>query len=155
MFDRWNDEAAPTDRGGTEPLAALVSVAAICVAISVYAGFVSVTIAESGGDGQVDRATLDSVWTALSEDGTLEGGDIEARLGPETLPRGHRVVVTATVVGSDGRLATVVNGTFGTDATPEALEPPPDAAVSDRPVPVRVAAGDIRPGRLRVVVWDA
>lgn len=142
------------DRGGTEPLAALVSVAAVCIAVSVYAGVVSLTIAATGDDDQVERSTLDSVWDELDEDGVLVGGGFEDRLGPETLPRGHRVLVNATVVGPDGHLVTVGAATFGTDARPTTLEPPPSAAVSDRPIPVRLGDGDVRPGRLTVVVWD-
>jgi hypothetical protein len=142
------------DRGGTEPLAALVSVAAVCLAISVYAGFASDVVGEQS-DSEVDRATLDSVWAATSEDGILETNvSIEEQLGPETLPRGHRVAVNVTVVGDDGRLETVENATFGADARPAGLDPPPTAAVSDRPVPVRFDEADIRPGRLTVVVWD-
>ncbi len=142
------------ERAGVEPLAALVSVAAICLAVSVYAGFASVTIAESG-DGQVDRATLDSVWPALAEDGVVDAGTAVAdRLGPETLPRGHRVAVNLTIVGDDGRLESVGAATFGTDARAADIEPPPTADASGRPVPVRVDEGDIRPGRLTVVVWD-
>jgi hypothetical protein len=141
------------DRGGTEPLAALVSVAAICVALSVYAGFASVVIGESG-DGNIDRATLDSVWTAVNEDGVVETAELRDQLGPETLPRGHRVAVNVTIVGDDGRLQTRGRVTFDRNATVADLEPPPTAATSDRPVPVRVGEGDIRPGRLRVVVWD-
>lgn len=143
------------DRGGTEPLAALVSVAAICVAVSVYAGFASVTLSESS-DSEPDRATLDSVWSAVSEDGVVDmrEGTFEDRLGPETLPRGHRLAVRLTVVGDDGHLVTVDSATFGMDATPADPEPPPGATTSDRPVPVRLDDGDVRPGRLRVVVWD-
>lgn len=142
------------DRGGTEPLAALVSVAAIAVAISVYAGFASVVVSQDEA-GEVDRATLDSVWSALGEDGRYDATEpIEDRLDPEQLPRGHRVAVTVTLVGDDGRLATVDTATFDTDGESATLDPPPDAPADDRPVAVRVADGDVRPGRLSVVVWD-
>jgi hypothetical protein len=142
------------ERGGVEPLAALVSVAAICLAVSVYAGFASVTIAGSG-DGQVGRATVDSVWTTLAENGVVDGSTrVANRLGPATLPRGHRVAVKITVVGDDGRLESVGAATFGPDARTADLEPPPTAGESGRPVPVRVDEGDIRPGRLTVVVWS-
>lgn len=144
-----------SSRGGTEPLAALVSVAAVCVALSVYAGFVSEVVDESS-NSDVDRATLDSVWAAVSEDGTLDTSEpLAEQLGPETLPRGHRVAVNVTIVGDDGYLVTVVDETFGTGATPVDLAPPSTASASDRPVPVRVDEGDVRPGRLTVVVWDA
>jgi hypothetical protein len=143
-----------TERGGTEPLAALVSVAAICVAVSVYAGVASEVLPDSD-DNEPDAATLDSVWTAVSDDGVLDtSGPLEARLGAEPLPRGHRVAVNVTVVGADGHLVTVAAAQFETDATVADLEPPPTAAASDRPVPVRIDEGDVRPGRLTVVVWN-
>lgn len=144
-----------SDRGGTEPLAALVSVAAVCVAVSVYAGFVSFTTSTTGADTTA-RATLDSVWTAVGEDGHLDADThpLEERLGPTVLPRGHRVTVTVTVVGEDGRLDTVDSATFDERARKTDVDPPPNAATDARPVAVRVDDGDVRPGRLTVVVWD-
>jgi hypothetical protein len=144
----------PASRGGTEPLAALVSVAAICIAISVYAGFASEVVRDSE-DGEPDGATLDSVWVAVNENGILDASEsLDEQLGPETLPRGHSVAVNVTVVGDDGRLETVGNATFDANASAVSMEPPPGATVRDRPVPVRIDDGEIRPGRLRVVVWD-
>ena len=141
-------------RGGTEPLAALVSVAVVCLAVSVYTGFASEVIWDPSEE-QTDRATLDSVWSTLSENGVLDASDpVAGRLDPGALPRGHRVAVSVTVVGDDGRLDTVGAATFGTGGASADVEPPPAAAVSDRPVPVRVGPGDVRPGRLTVVVWD-
>lgn len=145
------EEGRP-DRGGTEPLAALVAVAAIAVAVSVYAGFASVVVSQDG-TSEVDRATLDSVWSGLVEDGRYNAtGPME--LDPDRLPRGHNVAVTITLVGEDGRLTTVERATFGTDGEPATLDPPSDAPADDRPVAVRVSDGDVRPGRLSVVVWD-
>jgi hypothetical protein len=147
----------PTDsrRGQTEPLAALVSVAAICVAISVYAGFASSLVPELGSDQRVDRATLDSVWADTSEDGIIDAGTVPERIETETLPRGYHVAVTVTIVGEDGRLDAVDSVTFDASGSRASVEPPETAPSSSRPVPVRVGDGDVRPGTLRVVVWDA
>jgi hypothetical protein len=146
----------PTEsgRGQTEPLAALVSVAAVCVAVSVYAGFASSLVPELGGDQRVDRATLDSVWADASEDGVVDAGGVANRIETETLPRGHRVAVTVTTVGADGRLDAVDSVTFDASGSRATLDPPETAPSSSRPVPVRVADGDVRPGTLTVVVWD-
>jgi len=146
----------PTDsqRGQTEPLAALVSVAAICVAVSVYAGFASALVPELGDDQRVDRATLDSVWADTSEDGIVDAGEVADRIETETLPRGYRVAVTVTIVGEDGRLDPVDSVAFDSDGSRANVDPPETAPSSSRPVPVRVADGDVRPGTLRVVVWD-
>jgi hypothetical protein len=146
----------PTDsrRGQTERLVALVSVAAICVAISVYAGFASSLVPELGGDRRVDRATLDSVWADASENGVVDAGEVTDRIETETLPRGYRVAVTVTIVGEDGRLEILDSVTFDAGGSRASVEPPETALSSSRPVPVRVADGDVRPGTLRVVVWD-
>jgi len=143
-------------RGQTEPLAALVSIAAICVAISVYTGFATALLAGFESERAADRATLDSVWADLNQNGLVEGNGtaIERRVGPKTLPRGHRVELGVTIVGDDGRRETVDGATFDTDGRRRVLEPPDSAPTSTRPVPVRVAPGDVRPGRLTVVVWD-
>jgi hypothetical protein len=148
MFD------TQAERGQTEPLAALVSVAAIGIAISVYAGFASGLVPELGGDQRTEQAALDSVWAAVSEDGLVESDAPLDRIDPETLPRGHRVSVTVTIVGEDGRLERVDSATFDERGSPAALDPPEGAPTSTRPVPVRVADGDVRPGQLVVVVWD-
>lgn len=146
-------------RGGTEPLVALVSVAAICVAVSVYAGFASVTIgAAEDGELDVEQATLDATWHALAEDGLIdtEVHRLETALGPETLPRGHLIHASITIVGEDGRRHTIESATFDDEARlAPGGDPPADAAVAERPVAVRLDDADVRPGRLRVVVWDA
>lgn len=146
-------------RGGTEPLVALVSVAAICVAFSIYAGFASVTIGVANeANGDVEQATLDATWHALTVDGLVdvEADGLATTLGPDTLPRGHQIRVSITIVGDDGRLRTIDSGGFDAEARPASpMEPPDDAEVADRPLAVRLDDADIRPGRLRVVVWDA
>ena len=147
------------DRGGTEPLAALVSVAAICVALSVYAGVASVTLSESGdGTSQVDGAVIDSVWGSVNENGVVDSTlDLEGHLGPQTLPRGYRTRVHITIVGDDGHLVTVATALFDERgiSVDSSLEAPPDVQTNTRPMPVRIRDGDIRPGRLTVEVWDA
>lgn len=146
-------------RGGTEPLVALVSVAAICVAFSVYAGFASVTIgAANGSNSDVEQATLDATWHAMTVDGLVdvEADGLATTLGPDTLPRGYQIRASITVVGDEGRLRNLDSAGFDAEARPASpMEPPDDAEVAERPVAVRLDDADIRPGRLTVVVWDA
>lgn len=154
-----NHEAASSidDRGSTEPLAALVSVAAICVAISVYAGFASVTLSHTTDDPAVDRATLDTVWATVSEDGIVESTtSLEIAIPPEALPRGYYVQVRITRVGDSGHLVTVGEAVFDDRGqfVETKIDPPPDGTAAERPVPVRIRDGDVRPGRLTVEVWD-
>ncbi len=152
------DNALTDDRGGTEPLAALVSVAAICVAISIYAGFASVTLSHTTGNSGVDRATLDTVWADVSNDGLFDSVTaLESAVEPETLPRGYHARVAITRVGGDGHFVTVGEAVFDDRGrvveTP--IDPPPDSQSKERPIPIRIRAGDVRPGRLAVEVWDA
>lgn len=146
-------------RGGTEPLVALVSVAAICVAFSVYAGFASVTLGVANDpDTDVEQATLDAIWNAMTDDGLIdtEVQRLSATLGPDILPRGHKIHASITIVGEAGQLRTIDIATFDEGAEPvESVDPPSDANVAKRPVAVRLDDADVRPGRLTVVVWDA
>lgn len=144
-----------SSRGQTEPLAALVSVAAICIAISVYAGVASTVLPDLGGEREIESATIDRLWTELSTDGVveIEESGLGHHIETDALPRGYRVAVTVTVVDGDGHLDAVGEETFDTDGNPARLEAPDTASTATRPVPVQVDDADIRPGRLTVVVW--
>jgi len=153
--DGTETEQSMADRGGTEPLAALVSVAVLCAALSVYARFASLALSASD-DTARDRATLEAVWDETNEHGILEldTGRLTDRLGSGVLPRGWRVAVRVTIVGEGGSLETVDEATFDDDGRPAALEVPQSADIDARPVPVRLDDGEVRPGRLTVEVWD-
>lgn len=148
-----------SDRGGTEPLAALVSVAALCIAVSMYMGMVSVENSSSDESVPSDRATLDSVWDELQTDGIIDINTrtLDGQLGPNTLPRGSYVRVSVVRVGTDGSLSTLEEMTFSPAAKPIDSESTPhgNSSTVTRPVPIRLGPGDVRSGRLTVEVWDA
>jgi hypothetical protein len=142
-------------RAQTEPFAALVAVAAVCIAVSAYAGFLSGVVPELGADRSLGEATADSVWDALNEQGYYNSSaSLEASVGPETLPQGHSVTINVTSVGEDGRLDSVGNATFDSQGQPTDVVPPPSAERYERPVPIKMRPADIRPGTLTVVVWS-
>lgn len=102
-------------------------------------------------------ATLGSVWNEISEDGVFDAETTSITEGVETttIPEGYHVTVSVTVVDEDGRITEVDSTQFRPDgeSLETRLEPPETAHTSSRPVPVRVVEGDVRPGRLNVVVW--
>lgn len=146
-----------TTRGQTEPLAALVSIAAICTALTLYAGITTNVFSVTGSERAVADATVDGVWTDVSERGVFDSTttNLSTAIDTRTLPKGRYVRTNVTVVSSDGTLTTVDSATFDQSGTRRVGMVPPETARSEtRPVPVRVDDGDVRPARLTVVVWQ-
>lgn len=142
-------------RGQTEPLAALVAVSVVCLAISIYAGFLSGVVPQLGAERSVGEATSERVWSAISEDGLYDGSEpLRESIAAETLPQGYYVSITVTHVGDDGRLVAVAAETFDAHAEPVGLDPPADADRHERPIPIKRGPGDVQPATLRVVVWS-
>jgi hypothetical protein len=128
---RWSD------RGGTEPLAALVAVAVVCAAVSLYAGALPVPERADERVAAAERL-LDRVEDWASRTGVLHPGHLDHTV-PDTRWEGRwRVNVT------------VRSGKMTWQSGPT----PPEAAASvSRRVSVRHPLGRVRPGRVRVVVW--
>lgn len=141
-------------RGQTEPLGTLVAVTAICLAVSVYAGFVTGLVPDLGTDRELAEVTNERVWNGLNEDGVYPSNtSLESQLSVEDLPQGHHVRINVTYAGSGSKTS---RAQFDEAGHPVALEsdPPPRAETFERPVPVQHRDGDIRPGKLTVVVWN-
>ena len=142
------------ERGQSEPLAALVAVAAVCFAISLYAGTVTEIIPQTGSDRAVGESAADSIWQEISENEIYDSRtDIESALSESSLPQGYHVGVEVTVVDG-GSVVTVGSARFDETGTVTTAEPPKGTEVTERPVSVRLPSGEIRPGRLTVEVWE-
>lgn len=142
-------------RGQTEPLAALVAISVVCLAVSIYAGFLSGIVPQLGAERSVGEATSARVWNAISEDGLYNASDpLRESIAAETLPQGYYVSIAVTYVGDDGRLVSVAAETFDAHADPIGLDPPADAERHERPIPLKRGPGDVQPATLRVVVWS-
>ena len=142
------------ERGQSEPLAALVAVAAVCFAISLYAGTVTEIIPQTGSDRAVGEPAADCIWQEISEDEIYDSRtDIESALAQSSLPQGYHVAIEVTVVDG-GSMATVGSARFDETGEVAATEPPEEAEMIGRPVSVRLPSGEIRPGRLTVEVWE-
>lgn len=152
----WQPQSsAPSPRGQTEPLAALVAVAVVCLAVSAHAGLLTGLFPQFGADRSLGEGTAERVWRAVSEDGVYDSsGNLTDDITVETLPQGKYVAITVTYVGEGGRLESAGGGTFDPGADRVTLEPPETAERYERVLPVKFGAGDVRPGTLRVVIWS-
>lgn len=143
------------ERGQTEPLAALVAVALFCLALSVYAAFVTGLVPELNSDSDLTEVTAERVWEAMSEDGVYPAGTNLSEVLDETdLPAGYHVYSNVTSLDDQGDLVETSRIQFdraGNRTTGTGL---PEGDAFERPVPVQHGDGDVRPGTLTVVVSD-
>ncbi|MWG35426.1 DUF7285 family protein [Halomarina oriensis] len=121
-------------RGQVEPVAALVALAVVCAALSLYAG------------------VLDGALAGVSTDDDGPAEQVADRVRDRVAPAG---------VAAPPRLSAVTDG-YRFNATLACRErawttgapPPVGASRAREPVSVRVAPGVVRPCRLVVVVWS-
>jgi hypothetical protein len=136
VCDAVSGDDGDPGRAQVEPLAALAAVFAVCVGLTLYAGVLSSVTPGTSRD--LAEPTLDRVHDRLSTGGV----GVPARLD------------TAAHAGPDGY---DLNVSLTADDRRWTLGPSPPPGVADtasRSTGVRVAAGRVRPGRLRVVVWS-
>ena len=121
-------------RAQVEPLAALAALFAVCVGLSVYAG----VLVDAGEPSERDLAgpTLSAVDDAVTVRGVVHPARLDRAL--DHAPSGARLRVALT---TDER-----RWTAGPSPTVHG-----DRAA--KRVSVRLGAGRVRVGRLRVVVW--
>jgi hypothetical protein len=130
-----------SDRAGTEPLAALVAVAVVCSALSLYAGLLPGSPSTSERAAAAERL-LDRVYGRTAETGVVHPSRLDRAL--QWQGRWQGKWRTNVSVGS------------GTATWKRGPTPPAEAgsvATASRRVSVRGPLGRVRPGRLRVVVW--
>lgn len=120
-------------RGQTTPLGALVAVAAVCVGLSLYAGVVVDVRAGVDGAGTDAETALETVADDIAPAGVAR---------PDLLNGTIRPGRSANVSLAVGEHSWTVGRT-----------PPADADRARTRLPVRVGAGAVNAGRLRVVVW--
>ena len=122
-------------RAQVEPVAALVAVAVVSLALGLYTGVLDSTL-----PGQQDRHVPETALSAV-EDRIAPAGVVRPRRipgGPDAGPAGYETNVTVT---TDDRRWT---------AGPV---PPRTAGNATARVSVRSAPARVVPGRLRVAVW--
>ncbi|SDJ45264.1 DUF7285 family protein [Natronorubrum texcoconense] len=152
-----------SSKGQTEPLAALVAVIVLGLAIVLYGGFVTDVLTDRT-DRTSDDVAIDLIWDDISHDGVYSsdrGTDL-SDIEMASLPQGQNVYVEVTIIDDDGHERVVDDLHFDSDGTRASPQegPPEDGSeietqVSERPIPVETdVAGDVRGGTLHVEVWS-
>lgn len=159
-----NDRTAGS-RAQTEPLGALVAIAAVCLAVTLYAGYVTEAVPGFTERNPADAA-LEQVWGELGPTGVYDQPRTSLvahfRQPPEALemgplPEGYFVSVAVSVVGPSGEEETIGRVVIDPDGTPlRSIHPPASAQSANRLIAVQRTAdprGTIRIGTLTVEVW--
>lgn len=124
-----------SDRGATEPLAALVAMIAVAAGLSLYAGVVDTALVSSTGERNLATATADQVERRLTTGGVVD---------PDRLPDS----LAAIPDSYEGNVTLTAEGRFTVGPTP-----PADADQEYRTVSVALGPATVRRGTLRVSVW--
>lgn len=122
-------------RAQVEPLAAIIAVAAVCTAFTLYAGVLADEL-EANTERAVPERVLDRT-VAEGNLGILDADEFTA--GPDPAPAGWQSNRTLQSAGETWH------------AGPE---PPTEVATATRRVSVEHGPGEVRPGELTVVVWQ-
>lgn len=125
-----------SDRGQAEPLAALVAVLAVTAGLTIYAGTLDDSIRDSP-DRETVSTTLDNVRRSLQTAGIADPAKLNATTA--NAPAGRQMNVT---LRADGQRWS------------RGPQPPETAESATTRVSVRLAPTEVRPGRLRVVLWQ-
>ncbi|WP_135825604.1 DUF7285 family protein [Halorussus ruber] len=139
-MSRWSDEENP--RAQVEPLAALVAVFAVGVALTAYTGVLNAALPTP--DRNLAEPTVERAERAV--------GDESGVLAPDALssglsagPDGYRLNLTLQTGGRTWHAGPVPPKNSDSADAPDSTR---------RTVSVRVAPGRIRPGQLRAEVWS-
>ncbi len=122
-------------RAQVEPLAALAAVLVLGVALGAYVGALDAALPDPTDRNRAEPA-LRRATDALRPDGVARPARL--RTATDAGPAGYRANVT--LAAGDRRWAV-------------GPSPPASADTAARRLPVRVAPGRVRSGRLRVEVW--
>jgi len=123
-----------TGRAQAEPLAAIAALLAVGIGLALFAGASGTVPASS--DRSVAGPALERASGELLRDGVVDPATVPDP--PSIAPASHEARITVLVAGREHAVGP---------------EPPAEADRASRPVTVRVAPGDQRPGRLVVEVW--
>ena len=100
-------------RGQTEPLAALVAVATLCLALGLYAAALT-GVFPASSDRTTAEPVLENTWAEIGMDGVYDPDrepDPLETVPPDRLPSGSTVTLTVTTV-DNGRSTVVSQATY-------------------------------------------
>lgn len=144
------------DRGQVEPIAALLAVVVIAIALTMY-GTALLEILPGQEERSVTDPTLRNVWEQIRDSGVYESGALSgpSAVDRRVLPERYNVYINVTRLRTDGSLIEVDELVFDADPSEGTIvmDPPEAASVVSRPIPVRVSPGRVVGGTLHVAVW--
>lgn len=164
-------------RAQTEPIAALVAVVAVVVAIGLYTASLA-GLLPGTSDRTVEETTIDRVWADLEDDerGVFPVAEYESdvdeamcdTISLESLPNGKNSYVEIRAY-EDGEPTVFAAAHFDSDGDsvrdrqidsahtdfgpPRGAGEPDERGVATRPISVAVTDADVRGGTLYVEVW--
>jgi len=122
-------------RAQVEPVAAVVAVLALCLALVAYGAVGESVVPTPGASAPADQVLDDAVDAATPPGSVVVSPSRLEAVAPAGYETGVRLVAGERTW------------------TAGASDPPPEAASASRRVPVRVGPDDVVPGRLTVEVW--
>ncbi|WP_348611056.1 DUF7285 family protein [Halobaculum rarum] len=128
------------ERGFAEPTVALAAVLALSLGVAAY----TVVLGGVGERQPTAEPTLERVHDAITVGGVADPGRLD-RVRSVTVRTDGHANVTLRVAGRHWRVG---------PAPPEPPETVSNRATATRRVGVALAPGRVRPGRLRVTVWE-
>ncbi|NHN40931.1 hypothetical protein G9C85_04680 [Halorubellus sp. JP-L1] len=144
-----------TTRGQTEPLAALIAISTIALAIGVYGGFFT-DVMDTRTDRDVSEPTLQNVWHTIGEDSVYTEGELAATTLPDSaIPTQYNVYVNVTVLEDSG-WEQEEEALYGSSDDASSVTVSDLVGVADfasRSIPYQTDDGRVRSARLNVVVW--
>lgn len=154
-----------SDRGQTEPIAALVAVSAFAIALSLF-GVAVTDVLDRDTNRAIEEPTMEVVWEDIQENGVYDNSsdsiDLEDKIEtPGSLPRGHYVeirilIITDDIDDEDGIKEPIAQVRYDPsgDIIGHADDPPSYAGTTTRPIPVRTSPGRVHTMTLEVTVWE-
>lgn len=150
-----------SSRGQTEPIAALVAIAVVILAVGIYGGYVTDAVSD-GTDRNPSETVIDQVWDSAGADGVYDASSDELYDEDAVrLPSGYTVYIEVVVTDPDDPDGQVVedvlvhtDGTVETDV--DADERPEEVSTASRQISVdhsETSPGDVDTGTLRVEAW--
>lgn len=145
-----------SDRGQTEPIAALFAVTIIAMALSIY-GAAMMDLLPGQSERGGEHVAMEKLWQDIKDDGVYEPGTLgnPDEIERSSLGKGQNVYVNVTYLDGGGWTE---DGPYVYDHQGNQYSDvdriPDRATVASRPISVRTDHGVIQTGQLYVAVWQ-
>ncbi len=155
-------------RGQTEPIAAVVAIAALTVGLSLYTVTTNDVTSEISAESADEQVELEAVWQSLSPDGVIKTDKQPISEGISGTVPATPVCITLSAITADGKYTVLERTILEEDGATQEVENHTDCVQeggedaitprktykettgASRTVPVQLSPGEIRPGKLHV-----